>query len=234
MLVHLKSPRDRVIAWLGFAAGTASASAQSVLPDEPLKVAGGNEVYLWLGLGCFAVVGMLGLGRAVTGTIRRRRRGRALRVFGPDPGRRQPGGLLRWFRRSKVEPRGVRLEGWEARSRRAELKAEQAVAVLRSELTPHLARIMKDRLVWTLMTQRSRWLSSHQANAERVVTLEHRLTAIQMQIQKQAEAYESRISELEQELSNKNAVTRELLKVRVMLARQTLDAVRLDRAPDGH
>jgi hypothetical protein len=123
----------------------------------------------------------------------------------------------------------VAVEGWEARTRQAELKAQQAVAALRAELTPHLARMMKDRLVWTLMTQRARLLSAHQANAEKVVALEHRLTAIQMQIRKQAEAYESRIEELEKDIAEKSTVTRELLKFRVILAKQALEAVRLDK-----
>jgi hypothetical protein len=128
----------------------------------------------------------------------------------------------------------VRLDGWEVRTRQAELKAEQALTALRSGLTPHLARMMKDRLVWTLMTQRARLLSAHQASAEKVATLEHRLTAIQLQIRKQAEAYESRIGELEQELAEKSVVTRELLRFRVILAKQALEAVRLDKTHTRH
>jgi hypothetical protein len=57
------------------------------------------------------------------------------------------------------------------------------------------------------------------------------LTAIQLQIRKQAEAYESRIGELEKELTQKSTVTRELLKFRVILAKQALEAVRLEKGP---
>lgn len=230
MIIRLKPSHGLFGPCLGSSAWTAWASAQAADSALPVGSASGNEVFLWLGLGCFIVAGFLMLGRTAMGELRRRQRGRALREFRTEPRPRRSGGLLRRLMRREVGPRPIRLVGAAARTRRAELKAQQAVAVLRSELTPHLARMMKDRLVWTLMTQRARLLSVNQANAEKVATLEHRLTAIQLQIRKQAEAYESRISELEKELTEKSTLTRELLKFRVMLARQALDAVRLDRA----
>ena len=221
----------RIWMWLGVPLWTV-ATAQSAGASAPANPTSENQIFLWLGLACFGAVGIFLLSRTAIDTFRRRRRGRALRMFRTEPGPRRT--LLgRWLRRG-VRPRVVRLGGWEERTRQAELKAEQAVAALRSELTPHLARMMKDRLIWTLMTQRARLLSAHQASAEKVATLEHRLTAIQLQIRKQAEAYESRIGELEKELEEKSTVTRELLRFRVILAKQALEAVRLDKTPSRH
>jgi hypothetical protein len=225
------SGHDRFRLWLGLPATTAMATAQTLEAPYPIGVPPENELFLWLGLVCFAVAGSVLLGRIVIVSVRRRRRARTLRMIRTEPQPKRSGGLLRRLLRREVQPRAVRLGGWETRTRRAELKAEQATAVLRSELTPHLARMMKDRLVWTLMTQRARLLSAHQANSEKVATLEHRLTAIQLQIRKQAEAYESRIAELEKELVQKSSVTRELLKFRVILAKQALEAVRLEKTP---
>ncbi len=234
MAIQLKRSPAGLWRWLAsLPLGTAMA-AQPALPNLAAEPSPGNELFLWLGLGCFAAVGLFLLGRKALYAIRRSNRGRALRMFRIEPGLRRSGSLLgRWLRRD-ARPRAVRLEAWEVRTKQAELKAEQAVAALRSELTPHLARMMKDRLIWTLMNQRARLLSAHQASAEKVATLEHRLTAIQLQIRKQAEAYESRIGELEKELAEKSTVTRELLRFRVILAKQALEAVRLDKTHSRH
>jgi hypothetical protein len=214
------------------ALATIAATAQAASPSSPHREPRGDELFLWLGVTCFLAVAAFLAGRSAFAAIQRRRRGRALRAFRTEPSPKRHDGLLRRFVRGEPRPRVVRAEGWEARTRRAELKAEQAVAALRTELTPHLARMMKDRLIWTLMTQRARLLSANQANYQKVATLEHRLTAIQLQIRKQADAYEGRIRELESQLSAKSALTRELLKFRVLLARQALDAVRLDKVRD--
>jgi hypothetical protein len=221
----------RSLLWLGFPGAAASVQAQNSEPMLPPSASPDNELFLWLGLGCFAAVAGFLFGRSLLSGLRRRRRGRAVRMVTAEPSsRRQRRSVRKWFRRDPT-PRLVPMEGLEARTRRAELKAEQATAVLRSELTPHLARLMKDRLIWTLMNQRARLLSANQANAEKVATLEHRLTAIQLQIRKQAAAYESRIAELEKDLAQKSTVTRELLKFRVILAKQALEAVRLEKNP---
>jgi hypothetical protein len=229
MPIRAQSNHKQLGPWLGLLAWTTSATAQTLGSGNAPQPPPGNELYLWLGLGCFGTALLLVLSRAAVEAWRRQRRGRALRSFRLDPGLRRPGkALRRWWRR-QTPARPVRMEVWEQRTRRAELQAQQAVAALRSELTPHLARMMKDRLIWTLMNQRARLLSINQANAEKVATLEHRLTAIQLQIRKQAEAYESRIADLEKQLAEKSTVTRELLKFRVILAKQALEAVRLDK-----
>jgi hypothetical protein len=208
----------------GFGLATGSQTAATAAPHD-------QSLFLYLALACFAVAALWIVRRLLARIKARRRRTRALRLmWTPEPPPQSGIWLRRWVhRRTHVEagPRGQ----WERRARTAEQRADQALAVLRSELTPHLAQIMRDRLVLTLMSQRARLLSAHQANAEKVVALEHRLTAIQMHLRRQAEAYEHRIAQLEKELQEKGVVTRELLKFRVRLARQALEAVRPGRGP---
>jgi hypothetical protein len=188
-----------------------------------------STLFLFLALGCFGFAGFMLVTRAVTLSRARRRRSNAVRrLWYPDRVVRSRGFLKRWFGRG---PGLERLNRWEERTRTAEEKAEQALAVLRSELTPHLAQIMRDRLLITLMSQRARLLSGYEAQAEKVTALESRLAVIQQQVRRQSEAYEQRIVQLEKELQDKGAVTRELLRFRVLLARQALETVRLSPEP---
>jgi hypothetical protein len=190
---------------------------------------GGSLLFLWLGLGCFGVGGLILLSRALACLRARRRRSNLVRLMWYPEKISRPRGIMgRWPWGGASVRCSTR---WEERTRTAEQKAEQALAVLRSELTPHLAQIMRDRLVVTLMTQRARLLSAHQANTEKMAALETRLTAVQNQVRRQTEAYEQRIAQLESELKDKGAVTRELLRFRVLLARQALETVRL--APEA-
>jgi hypothetical protein len=204
------------VPWLSHAVDRATEAAVSEA---------GSALFLYLALGCFGFAGYLLVRRLIVLSRARRRRGLALRMmWDPDRAGHGRGFLRRWIGRES----GVKqVNRWEQRTRTAEEKAEQALAVLRSELTPHLARIMRDRLVIALISQRARLLRSHQADAEKVLALEHRLSAIQAQVQRQADAYEQRISQLEKDLQDKGAVTRELLRFRVQLARQALEKVRL-------
>jgi hypothetical protein len=202
--------------WLGHAADRAS---EVVVPEV------GSAMFLYLALGCFGFAGYMLVRRLIVLSGARRRRGLVVRMVGDHGGAERGRGFMRRWIGWGSSPKGD--NRWEQRTRTAEEKAEQALAVLRSELTPHLARIMRDRLVITLISQRARLLRAHQANAEKVSALEHRLSAIQAQVQRQADAYEQRISQLEKELQDKGAVTRELLRFRVQLARQALEKVRL-------
>jgi hypothetical protein len=190
---------------------------------EAVATERGSLLFLWLGLGCFAIGGLLLLSRALASFRARRRRSNIVRLMWYPEKAPRTGRLRRLFRGGASSDPGR----WEVRTRTAEQKAEQALAVLRSELTPHLAQIMRDRLVVTLMTQRARLIGTHRANAEKITALESRLTAVQNQVRRQTEAYEQRIAQLEKELKDKGAITRELLRFRVLLARQALETVRL-------
>jgi hypothetical protein len=91
-------------------------------------------------------------------------------------------------------------EHWETRTARAEQRSEQATAVVRAGLIPHLARLMADKLVRKLLWQRSRWVETQRATAAHVAELEQRLGQLQPKLQARLDAYEKRIAELESEL----------------------------------
>ena len=104
---------------------------------------------------------------------------------------------------------------------RAEDRANQAAAVMRSGLMPHLGRLMRERLIAWLSSQRGQLLTSQEVGTEQVLELEERLQRIQTQFQERMQTREERISELEQEILAKEKIIRELLRAQVRLANHT-------------
>ena len=187
-----------------------------------------QQVYLLCGAACLLVATLVLAIRFGGVVVRRRRRRKALM---PILSLNQET-LIRQPAEPQIDPRHLEQVAhvrtpWKKRALDAERRAAKANAILRSELTPHLAKMMKDRLVITLLSQRARLLQHNQARTEQVAALEHRLTGLQLRLQRQTRAYEVRIQELEKELSAKDRLTRELLKVKVKLTKQALEAVRL-------
>jgi hypothetical protein len=202
-------------------------AADTVAPGG--QVTRPSTLYLYLALACFGFAAYLLVRR--TGALRgahRRRSQAMLRIRPADPMARAGAFFTRWFPRN---PAPERVHHWEERTRTAEQRAEQALAVLRAEFTPRLEKIMRDRVVISLIEQRALLLGAQQANAEQVLALEQRLILIQKQVLQQSQEYEQRIVQLEKELHDKGAVTRELLRFRVLLARQALEGVRPGTEP---
>jgi hypothetical protein len=79
-------------------------------------------------------------------------------------------------------------------------EASSALAV-RENLVPHLARLVKDRILWTLIRQRRQMLRTQDLSSQRVMALEQRLALLQSQLARQTRAYEDRIRELEGEVA---------------------------------
>jgi hypothetical protein len=79
---------------------------------------------------------------------------------------------------------------------------------VRTVLTPHLARLMANRLVQKLISQRANLLATQQRAAREVAALEERLAKIQTPLQVQLKAYRQRVLELERELAAKNQKNR--------------------------
>jgi len=79
---------------------------------------------------------------------------------------------------------------WQERALAAEQRAAQATQVIRAGLTPHLARLMKDQLVWTLRTQRSQMVSAQGSAATLMAEMEQRLEQIQVEFESRVETYE--------------------------------------------
>lgn len=109
---------------------------------------------------------------------------------------------------------------WRARALQAELRANQARAIVRSGVMPQLGRLMRERLIAWLSSQRGQLLASHEAGTQQVFELEERLQKIQTQFQDRMQTREQRIAELEQEILAKEKIIRDLLRAQVRLASQ--------------
>jgi hypothetical protein len=97
-------------------------------------------------------------------------------------------------------------------------------AVVRSGLIPHLARMMKDRLMVGLLSQRTHMLDAQQTATVQVTELEKRLVQIQVQLHERYVAYEHRIAELEKTLAAKEAENRQLMSDKILKAQKSLAA----------
>lgn len=86
---------------------------------------------------------------------------------------------------------------WQIRALRAEHRAEAAETAVRHGLLPHLARLLRAKLVVGLMSQRSQLLATQEETTDKVGNLEQRLAAAQSTLKQRLEAYEQRIGELE-------------------------------------
>lgn len=95
----------------------------------------------------------------------------------------------------------------------------ETAATARASLMPHLARLMKDRLVQALFSQRAHLLDTQHAATQSVAELEQRLIKAQRQLQDRLAAYELRIKELERLLAIKEGEVRELRRCFPPIAR---------------
>jgi len=107
---------------------------------------------------------------------------------------------------------------WQARALQAEERASQATAVVRSGLLPQLRRLMRERLITWLTSQRGQLLTSHEVGTQQMLELEERLQRIQGQFQESLQTREQRIAELEEEILAKERVIRDLLRAQVRVA----------------
>jgi hypothetical protein len=107
---------------------------------------------------------------------------------------------------------------WQARALQAEERASRANAVVRSGLMPRLNRLMRERLIAWLTSQRSQLLTSHEVGTQQVMELEERLQRLQGQFHETLQTREQRIGELEQEILEKERVIRDLLRAQVRVA----------------
>ncbi len=96
----------------------------------------------------------------------------------------------------------------------------EATAMIRDGLMPHLARWLMDRLVQTLLFQRSRLVQTQQVAAQEVTELERRLADVQQRYLDRLAAYEKRVRELERQLAAQEGRIRELQRDNLLMTRK--------------
>jgi len=97
-------------------------------------------------------------------------------------------------------------------------------ADVRVRLLPHIARLMMDKFVQKLISQRTTTIDAQQMAAAELAALEQRLAKIHAPLRDRLQAYAQRISELEKDLAQKGEENRELIKAKILMVRKQLEA----------
>ena len=115
---------------------------------------------------------------------------------------------------------------WRQRALEAERRAEEAVAAVRTDLAPHLARALKEALVQELAIKRKELLQAQQLAAAEIAQLAQHLDELKAPMQERLRSYETRIQELEKELTARSEENRVLLQLKIEMVRHQLDIER--------
>lgn len=97
---------------------------------------------------------------------------------------------------------------------------------VQSSLAPHLLDALKDAVVQELAAQRRELLAAQQAATAELTELARRLEAVQTPLLERLRAYEQRIGELENQLGEQSKENRELLKLKIEMLREQVEAER--------
>jgi hypothetical protein len=109
------------------------------------------------------------------------------------------------------------------------LGQEAAVAlrndpIIRARLVEHLTKLLGQSAVQRLIAQRSQLLNENQSAAVQTGEIEARLEKVQAQMVEKFQGYEKRIGELEKELASAEEQNRDLIRAKIALAKQELEA----------
>lgn len=164
---------------------------------------------------------------------------RAMLALVPEP-ERAPASPAPWIVAGAISMAALVGAGMWWRSRRGttalalvpESLGQETVAALRNDpvirarLLEHLTRVLGQTVVQRLFAQRGQLIETQRNAAAQTVDLEQRLEKVQSDIQQRFIAYEQRIADLEKELSAAEEQNRDLIRVKIALAKQELEAER--------
>jgi hypothetical protein len=108
----------------------------------------------------------------------------------------------------------------------------QNPVMLHADLAPYLAQVVREALVQELAVQRRELLVAQQIAAAEIGGLVRRLDELQMTMQERVQAYEMQIQKLEAELAVRTEENRELLKLKIEMIRQQLEVERIRNRMD--
>jgi len=101
---------------------------------------------------------------------------------------------------------------------------------VRASVVAEMTRWLKEHFAQRLITSNAAIAETQRLAALQVAELERRLEAMNGPLQNRLQAYEQRITELEQQLVAQGAENRELLKATIKMARERLEAQRSQSA----
>ena len=103
---------------------------------------------------------------------------------------------------------------WQMRALEAEERARQAQAALRTTAMPMMFRVMRDKVLHMLGSQRAQLLDSHETGTRQVLQLEQRLEQIHAQFQENLRTRDRRIAELQEQLDERDRALRDATRGR--------------------
>ncbi|MGC3960511.1 MAG: hypothetical protein QM813_22050 [Verrucomicrobiota bacterium] len=122
------------------------------------------------------------------------------------------------------QPTDLSISTWQQRALNAEALADSQALLLREKLMPELTEFVKQSLVQGLAAQRDALLAMQQQALQSLLEMETRLANLNAPLQERIRAYETRIAELEKEISQQGAEMRELTRTILQLMRKKLEA----------
>ncbi len=124
---------------------------------------------------------------------------------------------------TSLPPADLSVATWQQRALNAEALASSQALLLREKLMPELTEFVKQSLVQGLAAQRDALLAMQQQALQSLLEMETRLANLNAPLQERIRAYESRIAELEKEISQQGAEMRELTRTILQLMRKKLE-----------
>lgn len=125
---------------------------------------------------------------------------------------------------TNLPPADLAVATWQQRALNAEALASSQALLLREKLMPELTEFVKQSLVQGLAAQRDALLAMQQQALQSLLEMETRLANLNAPLQERVRAYETRIAELEKEISQQGAEMRELTRTILQLMRKKLEA----------
>lgn len=110
--------------------------------------------------------------------------------------------------------------------------SDLATEEVRVGTMPHLARMMMDKLVQKLLSDRRESVDVQQHAAQELAEMERRLERLQAPIQDRMMIYEKRVAELEKDLAKKGEENRELIRAKIALTKERLAAAQSSVPPE--
>ena len=98
--------------------------------------------------------------------------------------------------------------------------------IIRARLIEHLTRVLGQSVVQRLFAQRGQLIHAQHEAAAQTTELEQRLEKVQTNVRERFRVYETRIAELEKELAAAEEQNRDLIRAKIALAKQELEAER--------
>jgi hypothetical protein len=98
--------------------------------------------------------------------------------------------------------------------------------IIRARLIEHLTRVLGQSVVQRLFAQRGQLINTQQEATAQTEALEQRLEKVQTSVQERFRVYEMRIAALEKELAAAEEQNRDLIRAKIAIAKQELEAER--------